>query len=170
MALNNIYRKVEGGIVPGTYLQAFIKNGGHYFVTEIKIYQDGVIDCWGLVDLEGFKAKVRSGWVRTSLPQGARVSMMVSDVHFNVTNVNVQVEEEEFIVEVEDELQRLNGLPTTAQLCQQALETYRQNPNRENKEQLRRAYEAVPKHRRKYLGDMDRKDGEFRKILGLFGR
>lgn len=73
---NKIYREVDGAYIPGTFLQAFIKNGKHHFVVEIKIYKDGVIDCWEKVDFDGFKACVRRGWVKTQLPDGARVSMM----------------------------------------------------------------------------------------------
>ncbi|WP_406491689.1 hypothetical protein OG936_00440 [Streptomyces sp. NBC_00846] len=38
------------------------------------IHADGLIDCWGLVTLEEFQEKLRSGWVATSLPDGAEAS------------------------------------------------------------------------------------------------
>ncbi|MFD4764425.1 hypothetical protein ACFWOJ_38155 [Streptomyces sp. NPDC058439] len=38
------------------------------------IYADRLIDCWGLVTLEEFQEKLRSGWVATSLPDGAEAS------------------------------------------------------------------------------------------------
>ncbi len=103
---HRIARIQDGQTIPGTFLQAFIKNGEHFFVTNIKIYKDGMIDDWGLgmqlVNLEGFKDMVKRGWVRTRLPEGARVSMMVSSLNFTVTNVNARVEEEEFVKEIED--------------------------------------------------------------------
>lgn len=169
MSLNRTYRQVDGVTIPGTFLQAFIKNGQHYFVAEIKIYRDGIIDTHGFehVDLEGFKLRVRTGWVRTTLPEGARVSMMLSSLNFDVSNVKAQVEEEEFIKEVEDEIRRLNAQPTSAQLCAEALENYKKNPTEFEKDKLRQAYETVPKHRRKFLGDMDSKDWEYKRILGM---
>lgn len=67
---NTTYRIVNAVTIPGLFLQAFIKNGDHYFVTEIKVYKDGMIDCWGMVDFDGFKEKVKQGWVKTNLPEG----------------------------------------------------------------------------------------------------
>ena len=161
----NIHRNVDGYQVQGTYLQAFIKNGQHFFVTEIKIYQDGMIDCWGLVDFDGFKEKLRTGWVRTKLPDGARVSMMVSALNFTATNVAGGVEEDDFLKQVADEIQYLNNEPTSADICREALNRYKQSPVQSNREQLRAAYEAVPKHMQPYLGDMDTKDWEYKQIL-----
>lgn len=162
---NMTYRIVNAVIIPGIFLQAFIKNGDYYFVTEIKVYKDGMIDCWGMVDFEGFKEKVKKGWVRTNLPEGTRVSMMVSGLNFTVHNVKSWVEEQEFVKEVEDEIRRLNGQPTTGELCRQALAQYKDEPNEANKQYLCQAYDTVPKHLRQYLGDMDSKDSEYRSIL-----
>jgi len=162
-----IFRQDGETTVKGTYLQAFIKNGDHYFVTEINIYQDGKIDCWGLVDLEEFKLKVAKGWVRTKLPEGARVSTMTSSLNFTVTDVRGGIDEAEFIKEVIDEIHMLNGLPTSSMICQAALQTYHQHPNEDYKEKLRLAYENVPAHRRRFLGSMDDKDWEYKKTLGI---
>ena len=160
-------RSVDGGVVPGTYLQAFIKNGDHFFVTEIEIYRDGKIECWGLVDFEEFKRKVAEGWVRTRLPTGARVSMMVSMLAFTVTEVAGGVDEIEFVKEVADEIERLNGRPTSIDLCREGLLGHRRAPTTESLRTLREAYERVPAHARCYLGDMDTKDWDYRTLLGL---
>jgi hypothetical protein len=161
-------RKAGDETIPGIYLQAFIQKGRQdYFVVEIKIYKDGVIDCYGEVDLEGFKEKVRTGRVKTRVPEGARVSMMGSDIAFTVTDVRAWVEEEEFVKEVEDVIRRLNGQPTTHDLCRETMNRYGQAPTEENKEQLRQSYEAVPKHLRVFLGDIDSKDWDYLHVLGI---
>ena len=72
---NTTSRKENGVEIPGTFVHAFIHNGDTYFLTEIKIYKDGMIDCWGLVNFEEFKQKVANGWVVTSLPNNAEVSV-----------------------------------------------------------------------------------------------
>ncbi|MDZ8031561.1 MULTISPECIES: hypothetical protein [unclassified Nostoc] len=162
---NTIYRIVDGVTIPGVFLQAFIKNGEQYFVTEIKVYKDGRIDCWGMVDFDGFKEKVSKGWITTHLSEGARVSMMVSGLNFTAYQVKSRVEEQEFVKEVEDEIRRLNGQLTTGEICRQRLTQYKHEPNETNKQYLRQAYDAVPKHCRIYLGDMDDKDWEYRSIL-----
>lgn len=159
-------REVNGVTIPGTFIHAFVHNGA-YFATEIKIYKDGMIDCWGLVDMEGFKKKVNQGWVVTQLPEGARVC--VADTYFTVADVKQvpPIEESEFIKEVEDEIRELNGQLTSGRLCFQALEAYKREPSEATKETLHKMYEAVPKHKRKFLGSMDDMDSEYRMILGI---
>lgn len=61
------YRTADGIRVPGTWRHAFIRNGDHY-LTDLCVYADGLIDCWGLVTLDEFERKPRSGWVATRLP------------------------------------------------------------------------------------------------------
>ena len=51
--------------------------------------------------------------------------------------------------EVADEVDALNGRLTTHKRCREAFA----------------AYEAVPAHNRMYLGDMDTKDNDIRRIL-----
>src|SRR5262245_13123549 len=65
-------RLVEGREVPGVYFPAFIHNGD-YYLTSIVAYQDGLVECWGLVTFAEFVQKVREGWVVTSVPEGATV-------------------------------------------------------------------------------------------------
>ena len=65
------WRNVDGERIEGTWRHAFIRNGGNYFLTDLLIYADGMVDCWGLETLEGFADKLASGWVATDLPEGA---------------------------------------------------------------------------------------------------
>lgn len=167
MAPNSIVRTAGEITIPGTYLQAFIKNGDHYFITEIKIYTDGKINCWGLVDFEEFKEKVRQGWVRTKVPVGARISSMLSTLNFTATDVRGGVEESEFVKQVADEIASLNGKPTSANICRDCLREYQESPTEERKQRLRTAYENVPAHMRRFLGDMDSKDWDYRKVLEI---
>jgi hypothetical protein len=161
---DRISRLEEGKEIPGLFHHAFIHNGP-YFLTEIKVYQDGMVDCWGLVDIEEFKQKVRQGWVVTSLPEGAEVSIsFLAD--FKATNVETWIEEEEFVKEVLDDIEFLNGRPTADVRCQQAYEKFQQEPSEEARQALREAYEAMPEHNRRYvLGDMDVKDIPIRMII-----
>src|SRR5437660_780049 len=79
---------------------AFIHNGD-YYLANIVAYQDRVIDCWGLVTFEGFKEKIRNGWVVTSIPEGAPVHIH-NVVSFTVSRVYVLGPEEEFVKDVAD--------------------------------------------------------------------
>lgn len=51
----------------GFGVPAFIRNGS-YYGTEIEVYEDGVVECWGLVDLDFFKQKMASGWISATVP------------------------------------------------------------------------------------------------------
>jgi hypothetical protein len=68
---NRTYRIQDGEHIDGSWRHLFIKNGSTYFLTDLKVYGDGMIDCWGLVDLATFQRKVASGWVATTFQQGA---------------------------------------------------------------------------------------------------
>ncbi len=57
---NRTNRVVDGGTIPGTWRQLFIRSGRD-FLTQLFVYADGTIDCWGPVDLEGLRAKIASG-------------------------------------------------------------------------------------------------------------
>ena len=63
--------------IKGVSFPAIIHNGP-YFLSDIGVYEDGIIDCWGGVDLELFSKKVSSGWMKTSIPEG----MVISAHHF----------------------------------------------------------------------------------------
>jgi hypothetical protein len=75
------------------------------------------------------------------------------------------IKPKERLREASDLLEGLNGRPSAIGRCLDAHRAYQSDPGRETREALRRAYEAVPKHLRRYCGDMDSKDGPIRRIL-----
>jgi hypothetical protein len=162
---DRITREADGNEIVGLYHRAFIHNGGTYFLTEIKVYQDGMIDCWELVDVEGFKQKVEQGWVVTSLPEGAVVSITLL-AQFAATKVLTGIKEVEFVKEIVDDIEFLNGRPTAAEKCLKAYEAFQAEPTKEARQRLRETYEAIPEHNRRFvLGDMDVKDIPIRMII-----
>ena len=159
-----IYRKENNKLILGKALTAYIHNG-QYHLTQIKVYEDGLIDCWELVSFEEFKKKVRQGWVVTEVPNIADINASLLG-SFTATNVVNYVKPEEFIKEVKDVIDELNGKPTTSELCREAYEEYKKDPTEANKIKLKSAYEAVPQHNRIYiLGDQDHKDSAIQSIL-----
>lgn len=159
------YRETKDGIrIDGVFEMAFIHNGD-YYLTHISIYRDGMIDCWGLVDFEEFKKKVRSRWVVTRPPKKARIHVS-SLACFTATHASYWIEPEEFIKEVADEIEQLNGRPTTSDRCRAAWAAYQASPSTSTREALRAAYEAIPEHNRMYvLRNQDSKDHPIRRIL-----
>lgn len=136
----------------------FIHNGGTYFLSDLIVYADGLIDCWGLVTLDQFAEKLRSGWVATTLEEGARASAHHVGA-WTFGEVQWSTTPEELLGEVRDEIDRLNDRPDSAGRCRAAAAEFCADPSEERRAALREAYLAIPRHLRRYaLGDMDRKD------------
>jgi ribA/ribD-fused uncharacterized protein len=166
---NRTYRIADGERIEGSWRHIFIKNGNTYFLTDLEVYADGMVDCWGLIDFATFQQKVKSGWVATTFAQGVRAS-----VHHLVTWQFDQpaswVSPQDLIAEVGDEIERLAGRPTLEERLDETLDRYLDDPTGENLVALREAYFAVPEHLRIYLlGDMDAKDIPLRKVVTPVG-
>jgi ribA/ribD-fused uncharacterized protein len=151
------WRDVDGVRVEGCWRHAFICNGGRYFLTDLKIYADGMVDCWGLESFEDFTEKVRCGWVATTIEDGAQASAH-HVAAWTMTKPWGGIDADELIAEVADDIERLNDRPTSEDRCLDAAEAFLDEPTEQNRTALRVAYEAVPGHLRIYLGDMDNRD------------
>lgn len=68
-----IVRTKPEGRTHGLAMPAFIHNMQYHYAP-LAVYEDGLIDCWGLVDLDIFLRKLKKGWVVTAAPVGAQVS------------------------------------------------------------------------------------------------
>ncbi|WP_326590714.1 NADAR family protein [Streptomyces brevispora] len=159
------WRNVDGERIEGTWRHAFIRNGGNYFLTDLLIYADGMVDCWGLETLEGFAGKLASGWVATDLPEGAKASAHHL-ASWKFAEPKSWLTPEMLLGEVRDDIDNLNGRPDSTRRCLAAVDAFRQQPTEVNRTAVREAYEAIPGHLRRYaLGDMDRKDFPLRVIV-----
>lgn len=167
--LNRTYRVVDGERIEGSWRHIFIKNGNTYFLSALKVYADGIIDCWDLVNFTTFQQKVASGWVATDLPQGAQASafhlgMWRFDKPFSALTP------QQLIAEVADEIEHLAGRTTSSERCLATLDRYLDEMSEAHLAALRHAYFAVPEHLRIYLlGDMDTRDMPLRTLLTPVG-
>ncbi|MFD0369696.1 NADAR family protein [Streptomyces sp. NPDC127114] len=152
------HRTADGVRVPGTWRHAFICNGGTYFLTDLFIYADGIIDCWDLVTLDEFEKKLRSGWVATSLPDGGQASAHRL-ASWTFDEPDTWLTPELLLAEVRDTIDRLNGRPDSTGRCLAAVDAFFAERTEENRSAAEVAYLAIPETVRHYaLGDMDRKD------------
>ncbi|GAA3521406.1 hypothetical protein GCM10022393_39730 [Aquimarina addita] len=62
-------------VLQGRFVPGVINNGGSYFFINLQVFEDGLIDCWEMVDLELFKGKLNSGWVSPTIPNGKKLSI-----------------------------------------------------------------------------------------------
>lgn len=167
--LERTYRIVDGERIEGSWRHIFIKNGGTYHLSALKVYADGMINCWGLVDFTTFQQKVASGWVATDLPQGAQASAFelgnwCFDQPWSALTPHL------LIAEVADEIEHLAGRPTSEDRCIAALDRYLDEMSEDNLAALRDAYHAVPEHLRIFLlGDQDAKDWPLRVLITPVG-
>lgn len=133
----------------------FIHNWSLHYTT-FTIYEDGIIDCWEAVDIEGFKKKIEEGWV-VFPKEGDQFD--VEGLLVTVTKNKYALTPEEFIHKIQGIILELNGRKLLVE-CKDALEAYKLNKTPLNLEILRDAYYLIPADQRMYVGDMDTKDGE----------
>ncbi|QDV53189.1 DUF7639 domain-containing protein [Gimesia fumaroli] len=81
------------------------------------------------------------------------------------SNALFQDHNEDFLLEIQDELSMLQGKPGAVELCKQAFCIYQKEPTPDKKQALRVAYDNVPEHLRCWLGSFDIKDSEIRDAL-----
>ncbi|SDT78848.1 Predicted NAD-dependent protein-ADP-ribosyltransferase YbiA, DUF1768 family [Streptomyces sp. TLI_053] len=159
------YRTADGLHIPGTWRHAFIRSGDHYFLTDLFIYADGLVDCCGLVTVEEFEEKLRTGWVATSLPEGGKAS--ADDFgEWRFGEPRSWITPALLLAEVRDTIDRLNERPDSIGRCLAAVDVFLADRTEENRAAARAAFLAVPETRRSYaLGDMDIKDRPLRLLL-----
>ncbi|RST08863.1 NADAR family protein [Streptomyces sp. WAC07149] len=159
------HRTADGVRVPGTWRHAFICNGGSYFLTDLFIYADGLVDCWELVTLDEFEQKLRSGWVATSIPDGGRASAHHL-ASWTFGEPSSWLTPDLLLAEVRDTVDELNGRPDSTARCLAAVDVFLADRTEDNRAAARAAYLAVPETVRRYaLGDMDHKDGPLRVLV-----
>jgi len=130
-----VYRQDnEGKIIRGVGLPAFIHNGD-YFQTIIQVFEDGMIECWGLVSFEEFKRKVTQGWIVTQVPKGARISC--HHLYYGSCTLEFYIDLDDFVKEVENTINVLQGKETVEQTCIEAFARFLIEPIEENRSLLR---------------------------------
>ncbi|MFI1824937.1 NADAR family protein [Streptomyces sp. NPDC020412] len=153
-----IHRTADGRRIPGTWRHVFIRNGGDYYLTDLTIYADGLVDCWELVTLAEFERKLASGWVATTLEGGARASGHEL-ASWKFAEPYTWLTPELLLAEVRDTIARLNGRPDSTGRCLALVDVFLADRTEANRAAARTAYLAIPESQRHYaLGDMDYKD------------
>jgi ribA/ribD-fused uncharacterized protein len=160
------FRASDGERIPGESRHVFIRNGGLYFLTSLVVYADGLVDCWGLMDLGEFADDLASGRVATEFEEGVKASAHGLG-EWRFAEPHSYTDADCLLAEVRDTVEELNGRPTSSDRCLAALDAFLADPGESRRAALRAAYLEVPETRRMYLlGDMDAKDRPVR-VLAL---
>jgi hypothetical protein len=147
-----------GEVIPYKSFDGFIKNGEHVYFTKFAVYADGIINCWGEVDIEGFKQKIKEGWVCLSPKEGDEIHFDGFYVVAKEICVFCNDTEERILNTINSIIDELNGIDWNER-CVNAFNDWYKNKTEDNRKILEDCYLKVPEQDRRYLlGDMDNKD------------
>ncbi len=73
--INSFARIEREKILQGRFVPGIINNCDRFFLTNLEVFEDGTVDAWELVDLNIFKSQLKSGWVRTAVPDGENINI-----------------------------------------------------------------------------------------------
>ncbi|MFZ3497808.1 NADAR family protein [Streptomyces sp. 5.8] len=147
-----IHRTVDGIRIPGTWRHAFIHNGHHHLI-DLFIYADGLIGCWDLVTVEEFEEKLRTGWVATTVPEGA-VAAADGMGEWKFSEPRHWTTPDQLVAEIRDTIDQLNKRPDSTERCLAAVDVFLADRTEENRAAARTAFLAIPKSQRHWaLGD-----------------
>jgi hypothetical protein len=141
-----------------------------YYLCNISVFQDssviiGNIPTQEELSMEELKELVNNAEVITDVKRGQRITIYGLG-NFEIKRVTYSVGIEEIMSELDDMIAKLNSEKTTSEICAEIYQDYLESPSTKLKEELRLAYEKVPKHLRIYiLGDMDMKDIPIRMVI-----
>ena len=166
-------KKDENDIFPekinGNSINLFYKIGKEYALVKVNAFADHTIQLSRLespidLTLEEFEKYIEQKDILTEIPLNSDVTIYgLGD--FKVTNNLYVTSIEDKLLEIKDILGKLNGQPSTIEICRENHKAYINNPTIENKNKLKASYENIPIHQRIYVGDMDTKDIEVRMII-----
>ncbi len=142
-AHTRLFRDDNGTLIPGETLPAYLHEGNDYVLVDITVYRDGLIDWQGLVDFDSFVARVRDGRITTTVPERAIVRLPLGGVALVTEAIAVDVQD--FIVEVRDRIEELNGRPTTLDQWLAAVARWRIEKTPENRDAALEALDRIPR-------------------------
>ncbi|WP_345428018.1 NADAR family protein [Actinoallomurus vinaceus] len=163
------YRLVDGERIDGAWCHVWVKGYSGYHMDDLVAYADGLIRCGETFDLEELRRRLESGKVALRDPERSVPERPKQTPRWSARYPE-PITNEGFLGEVGDEIEALNGRPTTSKLCWEAIKRYQREPTEDNRLLVREAYLAIPPHKRVYvLGDMDRQDIPLRQLVTDIG-
>ncbi len=163
------FRREQGGVndILGNSVPVLRIVEGAFEMTRLTVFADGMCQVGSdgqLVPIQEVQTLYDQRQICNAAPRGSRV-LLPGLGEFHTTRDFGRVAIHDRIGEIQDMLNELNGKPGVFQICRERFEAYQREPSDQAKEQLREAYEAVPRHLRMYCGDMDSKDWPIRTVL-----
>jgi hypothetical protein len=155
--------------VIGDGFNIFYKHNNLNYLVELVVYKDAEIRLHNLpvdvvMDMDKANELFISGELFCEVKSGDKIRIN-NFATLDVSSCLYSAKSSEKFKELNDIIKKLNEKETTLQQCRKAYYHYLETPYEGARERLRELYEQVPEHQRIYLGDMDRKDSDYRRIL-----
>ena len=153
----------------GSSLSVFVREGDELCLADLRVFEDGCVELGRLpvprvLDREALDAEVGCNRIVSQAPAGTRVR-----IHgLGSCTVSEQLRAariDQLLLEATDIVERLSHRPDSIARCRACWDTYCASPSTETEAALRRSYEAVPMHNRRYLGEPGTKDAPIRAVL-----
>ncbi len=161
---DNFFKKV----IDGESIHIFYKLENSWILTALNCYQDQTISLDFVPEKEFTFEEIKEMFEKGELTCNPKsdFKLVIKGLGIlQVTSIDEIYDDNEKVKEIEDLLNKLRGEKTTLQLCREVYHEYLEYPNEYTRKHLKETYEAVPEHERLFLGDMDSKDGDFRRII-----
>ncbi len=153
-------------LLKGDNAHIFLRKDGKLVLTELYCYKDATFSIDGLdgfFSFEDIERMFNDKVLATKPKKGELVTL--GDLGEVEAETSRAVSTKNKLAELKNKSLRVQGKPDAHEAAINAYHAYLVEPNEFYKERLREAYEAVPEHERMYLGDMDTRDSDFRRIL-----
>lgn len=153
-------------LLEGNGAHILLRNDGKLILTELYCYADATFSIDGLdgfFGIEDIERMFKDKTLATKPKKGETVHL--GDLGTAETETISSVSVKNKLAELQNKSLRAQGKPDAHDAAIMAYHAYLVEPTEYYKNKLREAYEAVPEHERCYLGDMDTRDGDFRRIL-----
>ncbi len=155
--------------VNGEKFNIFFRNEDNKtYLAALSVYKSGRIEITNIPLKEIFKVDdlkhlISEGKITTSLKVGEAVTILGlgSFIIKSGYGVDMNYKYDEFL----DTYNELNGRENSIAKCARIFEEYKQQPTQKIRQELKKAYEEVPKHQRMFVGTMDTKDYEVRHAI-----
>ncbi len=152
----------------GNYI--FCRQDGRLYLTALTVFADKTVQLDGMgpkyYNMEEIEQLFAQGTLCTKLAQEEWVTIFcLGDLLLAPMEGLYEVSVRDKLQEIADDLSELLGEEDSIDICRRAYHYYLEEPSEWAREKLRKAYEAVPEHQRMYLGDMDSRDSDYRRIL-----
>lgn len=156
-------------IVNGSKMNIFLRESGKITLTVLSCYEDATFSVDGLgeeyLTIDDIERLFAEKTLCAAPKSGENVTFGVLGTAKITTNPDIAVSDKDKLEEIRNASLAAQNKPDALDRCRDAYFAYLVYPVDFYKEKLREAYEAVPEHQRCYLGDMDTRDSDYRRIL-----